>query len=606
MEQNTLIKKNFDSAQLELISKLLTSLSNDQKIWLGGYLSGINESTNTLLQLISHDKSLTGLVQSSQELPLLKILYGTRSGNAQKVAQKAQKKAHSLGLNTQMVNLNDYNPKDIKREKFVLVVVSTDGEGEPPVSAEEFYNYLHSKKAPKLNELEYSVLALGDSSYQQFCKTRKDIDQRLKELGAKPFADRVDCDLDFDEPASEWVNASIEKFAKENKAVSPQVQFGTNGDSNLDVQQYTQENPYNSPLLDKILLNGRGTSKETFHYEFSIEDSGITYTPGDSLGVYSTNDQKLVDRILELTKINESDRIVVGKEEKTIREALTHNYELTRLTPPLLKSYAALAKSAKLDKIIADAKSFEEYQWGRDVIDLIEEYPVPLDNKTLFSTLRKLQPRLYSIASSYNANPDEVHTTIATVKYNTNNRDHFGVCSTFLSNRIDEDAEIPIYIDENIGFRLPSDPTSRIIMIGPGTGVAPFRAFMQERSLSDNAGKSWLFFGDRNFRTDFLYQTEWQKYKKKGQLTNIDLAFSRDQKEKIYVQHKILQHKKELFQWLQEGAHVYVCGDKNAMAKDVKAALIKVIESEGGFKTNKAEEYFKQLRKENRFQEDVY
>lgn len=606
MNEQSLIKQTLDTAQLDLLNKLLTSLNGEQKIWLGGYLSGINESTGSLLQLLAQDKSLQTIAQPSNNTTALKILFGTRSGNAQKLAQKAHKVAQGLGINSSLVSLNEYSPKQLKKEKSLLIIVSTDGEGEAPVSAEEFYNFLHSKKAPALKELQYSVIALGDSSYQHFCKTGKDIDERIAELGGKSFFDRIDLDLDFEEPASDWIDASLAKFAEENKTeVNESASLGLQ--TQVGETAYSKETPYKASIVDKILLNGKGSSKETFHYEFSIEDSGIQYTPGDSLGVYSSNDSRIVDRVLELTKVDETSKIVVGKEEKTIREALTNNYELTRLTPPLVKSYAEIARSSKLDKIIADQKAFEKFQWGRDVIDLLEEYPAGLDEKSLFTTLRKLQPRLYSIASSYNANPDEVHITVSSVKYNNTQRDRFGVCSTFLSDRIDEDtAEIPIYIDENIGFRLPSDPTTPIIMIGAGTGVAPYRAFLQERELFDNAGKSWLFFGERNFNTDFIYQTEWQKFHKKGTLSNIDLAFSRDQQDKIYVQHKLLQQKKELYKWIEEGAHIYICGDKDAMAKDVKETLIKMIESEGGYKEDKAQEYFKQLRKENRFQEDVY
>jgi sulfite reductase (NADPH) flavoprotein alpha-component len=605
MELKTQLKNNLDNEQIDLLSQLLNTLNNDQKIWLGGYLSGINESTGALLQLLGKQNDIPTLSPSVNTQSVLKILYGTRSGNAQKVALKANKKAEALGLNVRIENLSDYNPKELKKEKNLLIVVSTDGEGEPPVAAEEFYKYIHSKKAPALTDLKYSVLALGDSSYQHFCKTGKDIDEQLNKLGGQAFYERIDCDLDFEEKAGKWIDESLEIFAKENKESSSLLSIGQSNVTESK-SEHTQETPFQAPVLDKVLLNGRGSSKETFHYEFAIEDSGISYTPGDSLGVYSTNDTRLVDAVLNKTKLNENEKIVVGKDEKTLREALTHNYELTRITPPLVKSYAQLANSSKLDKLVADTNNLEAYLWGRDVLDLLEEYPVSFDTKTLFTTLRKLQPRLYSIASSYNANPDEVHITVAKVNYYRSERDRFGVCSGFLSDRMDDDAEIPIYIDENIGFRLPTDPSTPIIMIGAGTGVAPYRAFLQERELAQKSGKSWLFFGERNFNTDFIYQTEWQKFMKKGVLSNLNVAFSRDQKQKVYVQNKLIQQKKDVYKWIQEGAHIYVCGDKNTMAKDVRAALLHIIETEGGYKSDRAQEYLKQLRKENRFQEDVY
>ncbi|QQS51275.1 MAG: assimilatory sulfite reductase (NADPH) flavoprotein subunit [Bacteroidota bacterium] len=606
MNPTPTISDALDTAQYDLLSKLLNTLSHEQKIWLGGYLSGLNQSTNQLFKLLDQQHPLPGSSNKLSQVPALKILYGTRSGNAQKLAQKAQKKAEAIGIPVELVNLNEYNPKQIKQEKNLLIVVSTDGEGAPPLSAEEFYQFLHSKKAPELNSLKYSVLALGDSSYTHFCKTGRDIDSRLEQLGGTRFFDRIDCDLDFEEAAQQWIEASIKKYATENLPAELEGITLNSRQVLISEANFNKEKPFQATVLTKQLVTGLGSGKEVYHYEISLEDSGLKYTPGDSLGVYSSNHPEMVDLVLRHSKLNEQEKIQIGDKEKTIREALTHHYELTRLTPPLVKAWAVLAESEKLHSFLQDSKKLEEFTWGRDVLDLFELFPIQFDAKTLLSTLRKLQPRLYSIASSQKSNPDEVHITVSAVKYQYNQRNRFGVCSTYLSDQIQEDSLLPIYIDENISFRLPKDPSVPIVMIGAGTGVAPFRAFMQERALNASGGKNWLFFGDRNFATDFLYQTEWQKWHLQKQLNRIDLAFSRDQAEKVYVQHKILKQSKEFYKWIQDGAHIYICGDKNSMARDVKQSILQVIESEGGLKSEKAEAYFNQLRKENRLQEDVY
>ncbi len=606
MNPNNSISDALDAAQHDLFSKLLTSLSHEQKIWLGGYLSGLNQSTGQLLKILDHQNLSPTSSNRLSQVPALKILYGTRSGNAQKVAQKAQKKAEAIGIPVELVNLNEYNPKQIKQEKNLLIVVSTDGEGSPPLSAEEFYQFLHSKKAPELRSLKYSVLALGDSSYTHFCKTGRDIDSRLEQLGGIRYFDRIDCDLDFEAASQQWIEASIQKFAAEHATAEAEGIYGSQAQEVISEPTYSKEKPFQAPVLTKQQITGRGSGKEVFHYEISLENSRLHYTPGDSLGVFSINNAELVNQVLAHSKLNESEKIVVGNSEKTVKEALTHHYEITRLTPPLLKAWAALAESTQLNKIVTDPKMLEEFLWGRDVLDLFELFPVQFDTKTLFSTLRKLQPRLYSIASSQQANPDEVHITVSAVKYQFNQRKRLGVCSTYLSDQLQEDSILPVYIDENISFRLPKDPSVPIVMIGAGTGVAPFRAFMQERALNASGGKNWLFYGDRNFATDFLYQTEWQKWYQQKLLNRIDLAFSRDQTEKVYVQHQILKQSGEFYKWIQEGAHIYICGDKNSMARDVKQAILQVIESEGGLKTEKAEVLFNQLRKENRLQEDVY
>lgn len=594
-----------DNNQLNQLNQLLGNLNTDQKLWLGGYLTGLNQGTQTLLQLLNNGSISTQAALSKKTNPesTLNILFGTRSGNAKKLALKASKKASEMGIETNLIDLNEYEPKKLKKEKNILVIVSTDGEGEPPIAAEEFYNYLYSKKAPKLEGVNFSVLALGDKTYQHFCKIGKDIDQRLAELGASRVFDRIDCDLDFEADSTEWIsnNLVIQKDllgTSESTEIPISAPFG-------NVEVATKESPYNSMVFDKILLNGRGSSKKTWHFEFNIEDSGIQYSPGDSLGIFCKNKNELVDLYLSELGLDESIKVNTFDGEQTLREALTSKYEISRIVPVVVKNFAESTNIEKLKVLATDATELEKYCYGKDLLDLKKDFDLNVTAQDLVNNLLKLQPRLYSIASSYNANPDEIHITVAQVEYKTDKRERLGVCSNYLAN-LDEDGEAQIFIDENISFRLPEDPLIPIIMIGAGTGVAPYRAFLQERALSDVKGKNWLFFGERNFTSDFIYQTEWQRYKKNGLLTHIDVAFSRDQEEKIYVQHKLLQKSKDVYKWIQDGAHIYLCGDKNTMARDVKKALIDIFIKEGGFSEGSAEDYFRKLRRDKQFQEDVY
>ena len=603
--QNSQEISALNSTQVKLLNDLLASLNDDQKLWLGGYLTGLNESTRNVLNLLNG-------VSPGAQIPIadkienhksLTVLYGTRSGNAQKAAIKVQAIAQQAGVSCKMVSLNDYNPKNIKKEKHILLTVSTDGEGEPPVAAEEFYNYIMGKKAPKLASLKYSVLALGDKSYQHFCKIGIDIDTRLQELGAKSLNKRVDCDIDFEEDTAKWANECIETY----KEIAPEaISSGAiSFVSNKTESNFSKANPYKAQMLDRINLNGKGSGKSTYHIEFDLEDSGIAFTPGDALGVVCRNEEKLVDDLLKATNIKADTSISIGNSEKAIRDALIEDYEISTLTPPVIESYAEISNNSELSKLVSNKAKLSDYIYGRDFVDLIGEFPVKIDADILSKVLRKLQPRLYSIASSYNANPDEVHLTVGAVRYKRSKRNRFGVCSNFLAD-IQDDLPVSIYIDENISFRLPKDNSTPIIMVGAGTGIAPYRAFLQERSLNTSQGKSWLFFGDRKFSTDFLYQLEWQRYLKNKQLTKMDVAFSRDQKEKLYVQHKLLENKKEIFKWIEEGANIYVCGDKNTMANDVKDAFRQIVKSQAEFSDEKAAEYIKDLRKQNRYHEDVY
>jgi len=598
-----------NSDQKEIVDNLLHKFNDQQLTWLAGYLTGITLPQS--LKTIPLTESIIGAsatIEKQLEAPEFTILYGSRTGNGASVAKQIKATAEAKGFHVQLQDMNDYPLNKLKDEKYLLVIVSTHGEGVPPIAAEEFYSFLHGKRAPKLSNTKFSVLALGDSSYLQFCQTGKEIDKKLEELGAQRIYDRTDCDVDFAPKATEWIEGVLSKLpANTEKSQLHKV----NGDAKLNGQPfanpvvYNKTNPFRAKLLDRVKLNGRGSEKETFHYELSIEGSGLTYEPGDSVGVYGLNSQRAVYELINTLSLNPGDIVETEKGANTLEYSLTRNYEISTLNPEVIKNYNKYAQSSKLTELLADVDKLKEYLYGRDVADLVQEYPATITATELFGVLRKLQPRLYSISSSLQAHPDEVHLTIAAVRY-ANSRYKEGVCSTFLADRIGDEDFVNIYIEKNPEFKLPSNPETPVIMVGPGTGLAPFRAFLEERDALETKSKNWLFFGDRHFTTDFLYQTELQLLHKKRLLTRLNVAFSRDTDQKVYVQHKMLEHSKDLFRWLEEGAHFYVCGDMKNMWNDVNRTLIDIISKEGGFTPEMSEDYLKNLKKTKRYQVDVY
>lgn len=605
MKQQDLISiLPFNKEQKELVGSLLQDFNDQQLTWLAGYLTGI-----TLPQTLRTFPVTTPGIPVSQPTQVhtdaaeITVLYGSRTGNGSSIAKDIKHIAESKGLKINLQDMNEYANNKLKDEKNLLVIVSTHGEGVPPIAAEEFYNFLFSKRAPKFTNTKFSVLALGDSSYVHFCKTGKDIDQQLEVLGGTRLFPRVDCDVEFTPKANEWIDGILKTFQDQ------QTDFSTNTVNSHPVETatsvYTKQNPFKAKILERIMLNGKGSAKETFHYEISLEGSGLSYEPGDAIGVYATNSFRLVNELLDLLTLDGNEKVVVGETETTLFEALSRNFEISLLTPDVITRYNELIKNEDLAVLFKDAQKLKEYIYGRDVVDLLEEYPSKLSASDLTGILRKLQPRLYSISSSLSAHPDEVHLTISSVRY-TNKRYKEGICSTFLSDRIKDDEEILVYVEKNPEFKLPSNTEAPVIMVGPGTGIAPFRAFLEERHASGSKGKNWLFFGDQHFTTDFLYQSELQTYHKKGLLTRLNVAFSRDTAEKVYVQHKMEAHAHELYRWLEEGAYFYVCGDMKHMWADVNQTLLKIISKEGGLSDEKAEEYLKSLKKARRYMVDVY
>lgn len=594
----------FKQDQIELLNQLLPNLTATQKIWLSGYLTATQNS-------IAAETEPQAMAQSNVKAisKEITILYGSQTGTAQSIAENKGKILQEQGFNVTVSSMNDFKPNNLKKVKNLLVVVSTHGEGEPPDNALTFHEFLHSKRAPKLDELNFSVLSLGDSSYEFFCQTGKEFDQRLEELGANRIANRVDCDLDYDEPSDEWFNNVLSELSAttiENSA----IQTNTGNISPVE-SVYSRTNPFKAEVLDIINLNGRGSDKQTLHIELSLEGSNLTYQPGDALGIYPENNPNLVDILLEALNLSPEEIVTVNKQGdvRSLRDALISNFEITVLTKPLLEQAAKLSSNKELLELVSpeNVDKLKAYTYGRDLLDLVQDFgPFSASAQDFVNILRKIPARLYSIASSYSANPDEVHLTIGAVRYESNNRDREGVCSILCADRLQPGDTLPIYIQHNQNFKLPENPETPIIMVGPGTGIAPFRAFMQEREEVGAEGKSWLFFGDQHFVTDFLYQTEWQNLIKDGVLTKMDVAFSRDSDKKVYVQHRMLEHSKELFNWLEEGAYVYICGDEKHMAHDVHKTLIDIVEKEGNLSREKAEEYVASMQQSKRYQRDVY
>ena len=596
----------FSEEQVELLNRLLPSITGSQQSWLSGYLTAAGAVS-------APSGGVAVLERPTIEVPTavkeLTILYGSQTGNGQGIAEQAAAKFKEQAFDVTVQSMSDFKPNALKKIEHLLLVVSTHGEGDPPDTALPLFEFLHGRRAPKLDHLHYSVLALGDSSYEFFCKTGADFDQKLAQLGAVELAPRVDCDLDYDEPAAQWlaaVEVSLEIHTGGQSAAESLATIETSTTS-----QYSRTNPFRAEVLENINLNGRGSNRETRHLEISLEGSGLTYEPGDSVGIFPTNNSDLIDEIINFGKWNSEETVEINSqgERRALRIALLNHFEVTVLTKPLLEKLSHCTSSDTLKHLLdkENAEEFRAYVECRDLLDALNDFgPVEATEQQLVGVLRKLPARLYSIASSLEANPEEVHLTISVVRYEAHDRDRQGVCSIQCAEHLEPGDTLPIYIHKNENFRLPANAETPIIMIGPGTGIAPFRSFIEERSETGAEGKSWLFFGAQHYVTDFYYQLEWQNYVKDGALTRLDVAFSRDTDEKVYVQHRIKQASQELYEWIEQGAVIYVCGDEQNMAKDVHATLLEVLQQEGGKSLEEAEQFFTQLIQEKRYQRDVY
>jgi len=597
----SIISGLLSAEQLDQLTKLTSTLSKDQQLWVSGYLAGLGaqQGGNALAQPAS-------AAASSQDS--LTILYGSRTGNGEGLAKKALRLAEASGLKAVLKNMETFKIRDLQAEKNVLVIVSTHGDGVPPFSAQELHEYIYGKRAPKLATTNFAVLALGDSSYFQFCKTGKDFDEQLEKLGANRVAPILTCDLDFEEPAEAWINSTLTVFAE--KLGSSANAVGIQSDASVgvgsEVVKYSKKNPFKAPIFERISLHGQSDERQTIHLELATDDAGLSYEPGDSAAIIPLNTKKIIDEVLQATGLDAQEEVTVNGINKTLYSALRRDLELSKITTDVVKRFLELAPNAELQKQIEDPAKFKEYLYGRDIVDLFHENPTKITAADFIKLLRPIQPRSYSISSSPAACPGELHLTVSVVNYEKSGRSKRGACSNYLSEIALEEEHVPIFIESNPNFRLPQNEETPIVMIGAGTGIAPYRAFIQHRELSEKRGKSWLFFGNRNFETEFLYQAEWHNFLKSGALSKMNVAFSRDGEKKEYVQHRLIENSAELFKWLEEGAHFYICGDMNNMAGDVQKALLKIIEKEGSLNREKAEEYITKLQREKRLQLDVY
>jgi sulfite reductase (NADPH) flavoprotein alpha-component len=469
--------------------------------------------------------------------------------------------------------------------------------------AEDFYSFITGKRSPQLPSLNYSVVALGDKSYKLFCKTGIDIDQALTKAGAKSILPILTLDVDFEDEVDLWINQFVNVFAELQGSAVSDSSLPANS---LQTNQYSRKKPFRATVIDKVKITGRDSDKEVYHVELSLEGSGITYEPGDSVGVLANNPPALIDSILRQINLNGTEIVVLKEGEFSLQDALSDRLEITVLNREVIQKYQERTENLDLLEIIKNEVLLDQYLYGHDVLDLLEEFPFQFSAQEFADTLRSFPPRLYSISSSQAAVGDEVHVTVATVRYSHKGRERAGACSTYLADRIDIDSQVSVFIEKNLAFKLPENDETPVILVGAGTGVAPYRAFLQHREANNQKGKTWLFFGERRFHSDFLYQVEWQKLLKDGYLEKIDVAFSRDQKEKVYVQHRLIERQKEIFDWLNKGANIYLCGDMKQMARDVQKTLLQIFETEGGMSEEKALEYLKTLKKEKRFQTDVY
>lgn len=589
--------------QIGQLQQAVAELSPQQLAWISGYFWGLSQ-TPSVGQTVPAQQPAVAV--ASQPAGKLTIIYASQTGNAKGVAQALKAEADAAGISAELFSAGDYKGKNLAKETHVIIVASTHGEGEAPDDAIELHEFLQSKKAPKLLNLQYAVIGLGDSSYEFFCQTAKDFDTYLAKLGARPMLERLDCDVDYDAPAAAWRAEALDKVQETLVTADAQVVTLPVGQAVASVSAYTKQNPYAATLLTSQKITGRNSGKDVRHVEIDLEGSGLTYQPGDALGVWYDNDPVLADAILAKAGLSGEESVDVDGQAVSLRDALINSYEVTAANPQLVTRFAELSGSKKLAKLVEDKDKLREYAANTQVVDVLAEKKTALTAEQLLGLLRRLTPRLYSIASSQEEVGEEVHLTVGLVEYAHAEETRQGGASSFLSRRLEEGESVKVFVESNNHFKLPADDNTPVIMIGPGTGIAPFRAFVQERDNRGAEGKNWLFFGDRTFTEDFLYQVEWQKYLKDGVVNRIDVAFSRDQAEKVYVQHRLLEHAAEVWKWLQGGAHVYVCGDANHMAKDVHDALLTIAEQQGNQSREQAEQYLSELRKNKRYQKDVY
>jgi sulfite reductase (NADPH) flavoprotein alpha-component len=611
-----------------LLQQLVTELNREQLMFLSGYFAGAAAATPTGIpafqenlpgaharaaqpQLSPVPAGVTPIATAaaSQAAPSLTIISASHTGNGRKISEKLLAEVQASGVQARMIKAGDYNPREIAKEKLLYIVISTHGDGDPPDEARALYEFLGTKRAPQLPELQYSVLALGDTSYPKFCEAGRVIDERLAKLGARRLLPRVDCDVDFEKLAQTWADdalARVREFKEKNApAGGPAAGFAPAAAAAAPlVPELTRAHPATAEVLANQRIVGRGALREVRHVELAFPGLGNLYKPGDALGIVHRNPESAIDAVLRATKLDASATVAHDGKTHTLLEWLRDERELTRIARPLL---VQVAKQAKVDisELLGNAQAMAKLTASCQVSDVLASYPAEWTPEALVSALRPVTGRVYSIASSPAAVGDEAHLTVAVVGSDTDRKLLAGAASQFVVNTA-IDSNVQVWIEKNDRFRVPADGARDIIMVGPGTGVAPFRGFLQEREAAGATGRNWLFFGGRSLYHDFLYQLEWQQALKRKALHRVDVAFSRDQAEKIYVQHRIKEAGKELFAWLSNGAYLYVCGDASAMAPDVNAALLDVVREHGNLDADDAQAWVADLTADGRYLRDVY
>lgn len=609
----------FNKEQLALINQLLPMLSTEQQHWLSGYLinpnaleseddASVAQEPNSLNNAENETNNLTSTVNSSEPIDI-NILYGTETGNAEEIAETFEGKLKEHNFNALLWDMDDFPKETLADVEHLFIICSTQGVGEPPINALDLYDYLHSDEAPQLDTVNFAVLALGDQDFPDFCQAGKDFDHVLGELGANRVADRVDCDFDFEETAEQWITNMLELLSQ----TSSNMDTIDEEDEIVTIDEpeapFSRSNPFQAEVLTNAVLTQPEASREVRHLELSLEGYSEAYEPGDSLVVIPHNDSSLVVSLISAlgweadTNIKLSD----NEEARSLNDALKYDFEISKLTPGLLHNAAELFGNPMLNANVQKSEWIQDYIYGRDVIDLIQDFtPVSLEPHMLPQLLRKLPPREYSIASSNQVNPYSVDITVRVVKYESHRRERQGVCSGQLADRTQIGDKIPVYLKKNPNFKFPYNNHTPVIMIGAGTGIAPYRAFLQEREHLQLKGNQWLIFGNQNYDADFLYRSDLESWLEKGVISKLDLAFSRDTENKIYVQHRIEENGADLYKWLRNGATVYLCGDKDEMAKGVHQSLVNVLVQHGDFTQAQAEDYLTELIKNQRYQRDVY
>ena len=580
-----------------LLAQFAAGTDTTGLLWASGYLAGLARSLDVPVQASAAAAAIT--------VTPVTVLYGSQTGNARRAAEALHAKLEAAGLPARLLRADAYPLRELKDERLMYIAISTQGDGDPPDDALGFVDFLSGKRAPQLPQLKYAVLALGDSSYPQFCAIGQRIDARLAELGAARVADVANADLDVETVATPWA-ASAVGIAQELLKPSAQLATVVPLRPHAVPQTHGRERPFAAELLDNQRITGRGSARDIRHLELSLEGSGLHYEPGDALGVWPHNPPALVDAVLAALEFDGDAPFAHAGTELPLREWLSSKREITRLSRPFIASHAAQAGDDALNRVLAPENSAQLVKLLGDsqLIDLLRSTSAAWSAEDFIAALRPLQPRLYSIASSRKAVGEEAHLTVAHVEYDNGHGLRWGAASHFLASR-EEGVRADVFIEANERFRLPTDASRDIVMIGPGTGVAPFRGFMQERREIAATGRNWLLFGNSHARNEFLYQTEWQQALKEGSLHRLDLAFSRDQAEKIYVQNRLREHGRELYSWLENGAHLYVCGAL-AMGKDVHAALLDVVARERAVDAEAAAEYVSALQAQGRYARDVY